>query len=364
MLTIIIKSVRRAANRSLPLCLAGLGLGWLAVAAHGAEQIEHQSLDDKPAATIDVREIEVRETVQPSDTSRQSKAQTLPEQGLDPNWLDHGQLYIANSSDEMAEWLDHFFGVRSSDLESADSTLRLIIDNDWEEYEGVSTDVRLRGKVHLPRIDERLSLVITDEDDDERALEDELPSDEEREKSTNIGLQYKARDEDRSRLDYKVGLSSKVKFKANARYRYKWPWGDKLVNRFSENLYFIDQEGFGSKTKLENDWLFNDKKLLRLSNNIKFAEDIDGVEWSSQLALNRRVNRHAALSQFIWASGETRPDYLTTAYGLGVRYRKNFYRKWLYYELEPAYAWKRSEVEDERKGVWLFKLRLEMVFER
>ena len=47
-----------------------------------------------------------------------------------------------------------------------------------------------------------------------------------------------------------------------------------------------------------------------------------------------------------------------------MRYRRTFFRPWLFYELEPAYAWKREEIEDNREGVAIFTARIEVNLER
>ena len=291
------------------------------------------------------------------------KFEPLPEQGEQPSWFDRSQRYVANSSDAMADWIDHFFGAPRSDLEAADSTLRLITSSRWEGGTDEGVDMRLRGNVHLPRLSQRLSLVFADEEDDEPYPESDLPLLEDR-NNTNAALQYNVREKQGSRLDLKLGLSSNIKLKASARYRYELPWRDKLINRFTETVYFRDGEGFGSRSELDHDWLVGDRGLLRWSNSGTFAEEKPGVSWTSRLKLSGRLNERSALSGFTWISGETRPQYLTESYGVGMRYRRNFYRRWLYYELEPAYAWRRPDIDSERHGGWLVTARLEILFER
>ena len=62
-------------------------------------------------------------------------------------------------------------------------------------------------------------------------------------------------------------------------------------------------------------------------------------------------------------NGETRPDELTTSYGLGMLYRLNFLREWLFAEFEPSFAWRRDEPEDSRQGVFKMIFRLEIALE-
>jgi hypothetical protein len=279
------------------------------------------------------------------------------------SWLDATHHYTTQSTDALANWVDQFFGVPRADIESAYSSLRLTFENEWEEGEGNSTNVRLRGKVHLPRVDERLSLVFADEDGDELETRSGIDSVADKNENSKLGLQYNASDQERSRLDFRAGLRSSGKAKVSSRYRYENPWGDRFINRFTETLYFIDGEGFGSRTQYDLDYLIDENRLVRWGNSAKFAEDNDGVEWSTRLVLAKRLDDRAAISYFTWTAGDTRPEYLTSSYGLGALYRQNFYRSWMFFELEPAYAWQKETVDESREGTFLFTARIEILFE-
>ncbi len=280
------------------------------------------------------------------------------------NWVDSAHTYTYESVDRLADWMDGFFGAPRADLESAYSSLRINAEHEWEEGNGTDEKLKLRGKVHLPRLNKRLSLVFTDENDEELDLDSGISSLDGDNDNTKVGLQYNVREKDNSRLDFNIGLKSSIKGKANVRYRYELPVGENYINRFTETLYFVDTEGFGLRSRYELDRGLGEGRLLRWSNNARFAEDIDGVHWETRLTLAERFNDKEALSRFAWLAGETRPESWTTSYGLGVRYRRNIYRPWLFMELEPAYAWKRKLYDDERQGVVLFTLRFEIFIER
>lgn len=279
-------------------------------------------------------------------------------------WVDRGHAMAAGSVDTLAEKIDRFFGAERADLESASTALRLILVNDWREEEGNDTDVKLRGKLNLPRISERLSLIFSDEEGQNANVDSDVSAVVSEQESTKVDLQYNIRDKKRSRIDFDVGLRSSLQGKARLRYRYQIPVAERYTHRFTESLAFIDGEGFSLRSRYELDRKLNEKQLLRWANNLKFVEQGDGVEWSTRLLLGEQLDDRAAISWFIWSSGVTRPDYLTTSYGLGLRFRRNFHRDWLFYELEPGYAWIREEVSDNRNGAVLLNLRLIISLER
>ncbi|WP_159931119.1 hypothetical protein [Oceanicoccus sp. KOV_DT_Chl] len=279
-------------------------------------------------------------------------------------WIDSSHSYVSNSADNLATWIDRFFGDASEEEEAAYSSLRLTVEEEWEEYEGNSGAVRLRGKVHLPQLNERLSLVFADEKSEDGSEVERIGLQDNKE-NTSLALQYDALEKTNSRLDFRLSMRSSLKARVYARYRYDVPVApdSPYRHRFIEKLYFIDGEGFGLDSRYQLDRVITDTRLLSWSNRAEFAEETDGVEWSSTTTISQRLEQQAAISSFVWISGETRPENLTKSYGLGVRYRSSFFRSWLFYEIEPAYGWLRDDIEANRKGTALFSIRLEILLD-
>src|SRR5690606_28834221 len=78
-------------------------------------------------------------------------------------WLDQTQSNLSGRADNLAGRLDRFFGVERSDLEAAYSSLRLGTEMRIDEGEGIEPRLRLRGRLYLPRIDERVSLIFSED---------------------------------------------------------------------------------------------------------------------------------------------------------------------------------------------------------
>lgn len=281
------------------------------------------------------------------------------------HWMDSSHQFVTTKSDQLASWLDGFFGVARTDLESPQSFLRLRLENKWDEIDGNSVKVRLRGKVKLPRISERVGLIFSDQEGDRNTSTSNIDQVLLDENSKNdIALQYTGFEKLRSRLDFKIGLRSNLRIKTAARYRQEIPFTDTLLGRFSEEVYFRDGEGFGTYTQFDLDKRLSGDRLLRWSGNGKFGQKTQGLEWASYLSLTKKLNEKEAISYFIGTEGETRPVYLTRGYGLGATYRRNIFRKWLFFEIEPAYRWSRQTVEDDRQNGAVLTGRLEVIFDK
>lgn len=277
-------------------------------------------------------------------------------------WFDRSHSFLSDQTDSLALWIDNFFGTPRSDLESATSSLRITFRDTWEEGLGTRFALRVRGKVRLPQLSNRLSLIFFDqeeENDVNQSVEEQIVDSEDN-NGNQAAIQYTAIDQKRSRLDFNAGLRSRLKLKLRARYRYESALGSRFRGRHIDTLFFRDGEGFGITFQPEIDRPLTDNKLLRWSNNFEYAEKSNGLEWASTLGLAHRINDKSAISYFTLIRGETRPDHLTTLYGLGMRFRSNFLRPWLFYELEPLYGWQRRESIDNREPTAFFTARLEI----
>ena len=84
----------------------------------------------------------------------------------DLNWVDEGHAFATDSAQALTEWMDGFFGEPTYDLERAESQIRLQWRNSWDEDDDYKTKLKLRGKLQLPRISQRLNLVFSGEDGD------------------------------------------------------------------------------------------------------------------------------------------------------------------------------------------------------
>jgi hypothetical protein len=271
-----------------------------------------------------------------------------------PTWADTSYRYVTTQGDSLAQWVDSFFAAPATEAESADSVLRVLGEYEWDEEEGSDQKIRLRGKVDLPRLGRRLSLVLS-EDDDERS--DVVP-DRER-KNSDVGLQYRVAERARSRLYLSVGTNASLEFRSSLRYRYDQPFGDRWNLRLTERVYFKEDDGFGTLTRSDLDFVIDEDRIVRWTSDVVYGEETDGAEWGSRLSFFARMNRKEAISTFAALSGQTDPQSWTGAYSLGARYRRNVFRPWVFVEVEPSRVWRKDDPWENRSSAWVVTFRVE-----
>lgn len=280
--------------------------------------------------------------------------------GDDINWVDTSHAYATDQAQALTEWMDDFFGEPNYDLEQAESQLRIQWRNSWDEQDNYNTKVRLRGKLQLPKLSQRLNLIFSGEDGD-TLVEDERTDDDSAE------LLFKLNDVSRQRLDLTLNLNSDG-LRPGVRYRNKGPIDDKHYYRYTQRLEWESDEGFYTTGQLNLDRIIDDTKLLRWSNRVVYGEETLGTEWRSIVSLSVRKPPERNADQRVIAyyggvEGNTDPSFIEN-YRAGVVFRRNFYRKFLFFEVEPSYNLRKRVDDEDRDGVWNVILRLEIVLER
>lgn len=275
-------------------------------------------------------------------------------------WVDSSHAYATYQVLALTAWMDNFFGDPTYDLESPDSLVRLDWTNTWDEEDGHKARFRLRGKLHMPRISKRLNLLFNEQDGDE------LGADEQKESSDLVGLQYSLGELNRSRVDLTLDAGT-WDLRPGVRYRNQGPISRTMGYRYTQQVEFKDGEGFYTTAEVNLDRVLDENSLLRWSNRLIVGEETDGEEWQTILSLDRRQRplhkKHQLVIGYFGAiEGVTDPDYVQN-YRMGMVFRRQVYRPFLFVELEPSYNLRRDSPEQSRSGAWNVVLRLEIVLQ-
>ena len=304
----------------------------------------------------DAEENEIFKIVNPEDPCDRG----LDTYTYEKSWYDETQVYVNSSFCEPALWFDNFFGSDRIFNEGAAGTyIRWRNDFTYDEEEYFEFKTNLSFSIELPGMENRLRL--TFESDEDEALRDISPD---QESTTNtLGLQLDVKQNERSKFNVSISLSPRIRL----RYRYTYPAFESITLRLTQELQ-REQAIHSARTLIDFEKLFKNQLFFRSSSEGKLSEEFDGVDWLQAFVLYQRINKKTSLSYEGSASGVTEPLVLATNYRLGVRFRKNFHRKWLFYEIAPELTWpvtfdeERQEITEERRSKWLIFFRLEVHF--
>ena len=280
------------------------------------------------------------------------------------NWLDGSHGYLTNQTQALANWMDSFFGDTDYDSEQAESVIRIELESDWDSEDGNSFGSKIRGRVHMPRLSKKLSLVFSGDEDEDGSFTDRLPGQEEEDR---IGLQFSGRETSRSRFDYTLGWSN-GHLRPGIKYRRQGALSDKTTYRFTERIQYEHEKNVYSLTNFRISRLLTNNSIVNWSSRLTYGERTQGVEWTTQFSLLNRYKtedeRPIAVSYFVSAAGVTRPDSYTNVYAAGLVYRRQFIRDYLFIEFEPSANYRKLTAEDNRELLWRAVLRLEIAISK
>jgi len=286
----------------------------------------------------------------------------------DPNeaeisWVDSSHSYATERAQALTEWMDNYFGEPNYELESAESLIRIDFTSDWDEEDGTNNNVRLRGKLQLPKISKRLNIVFSDESGDELD-----PGEEQRKLDDNFGLLYRVAEDKHSRFDLTMGITWN-RVRPGVRYRYQGALSDITTYRFTQRLQYDNSDGGYATSQIELNRVLGEDTVLRWNNRAIYGEETDGTEWISRLSLferraDTRQRRELGINYFGAVNGVTSPDSYVKNYRLGILFRRQIYRRYLFFEVEPAYNYRKRDPDEKRQFAWSIALRFQIALER
>lgn len=283
----------------------------------------------------------------------------------------HGQLE-QDILDQVVRLDDFFGGVQTEGERQSSYVFRLRTGLRFEEGKGFVPDISLRANLVLPKTSKKLRLVISGENQLETPSPG-LPQDPGNPGFDRIGqpttrvVNTEFRYELRKKADEYLFVGAGVKVAlpmvpfVRARYQYTHHFSKIALIRLGETLFVKESKGAGETTEITLERLLDQKTLLRLANSGTFAEEFTGMEWGSELSWIRELTPKSALTFTGGIYGNTYRAEVIGNYRLLSRYRRNFLREWLFYEVEPEVTWPRNP-SGAHESKYALTFRLEVLF--
>lgn len=257
-------------------------------------------------------------------------------------------------------WVDGLFGNPRFDQDSDEPYGRLGLFETWDRRDALDTRLRLRARVALPALENRLRLMIGR--GDEQELVEERPANTENplpasfrqvdDEGWLLGLGYSKQGDLENGFDF--GAGARLRFPIDpylkGSYRHNIVFSERMMLRFRETVFWRDSRGFGSTTQVTLDRLLQPDLLARWHNSGTVAEDTEALDWGSSLGFYQSLSNRRAISYTALLRGETGADVPIKNYGVETRYRQRITsRKWLFIELTASLTWPREALEEERE---------------
>ncbi|MHB8354977.1 MAG: hypothetical protein ACYDCF_11160 [Burkholderiales bacterium] len=271
------------------------------------------------------------------------------------NWLDQAHDYVDRKLCQPAVWFDDFFGEERV-LEDLRPTMFVSLRNSarWAEGDGLVLVPDYMLRYRLPRLDrflDRANLYVVSQSVSTKfTAQPGQPIDPGVDPATGdrkpvVGVRADVYGRFSSLVSIDTGLKVKLPLDPFARVRYQNTKlsGDAYILRFTENALWRYVEHFTATSQLDLELIKTTFTLIRWSNYATYIEGTPGLTWNTGLSFLTQLTAKSAASLDTSMWGATHPLCAAVNYRIGAKYRRNFYRAWLFYEVEPQVTWPRTE---------------------
>lgn len=291
------------------------------------------------------------------------------------SWLDRKQHEIRNWTAHNSNKINQWFG-QPDPHRPASATLRLIIDNNWNKHDGYAVSPRLRGKIKLPTLEHKISLVFGDDSLDNElnnnvAITDENPDgtsstalDHERTRDSNSSLALRWSGFSK-RLPFETDLDLGIRSGDDIYLRLKAAKDWQLANDFrfyAEQIYRygIDSENY-LRTNLELTHTRQNQPFLSNQLSLTYADQQDDdITWDNYLFRQHQFFQNNRFAYGLYTGGfYNHNDLRLNSWGPYISWRQPFVREWFFLQGDLNYLNDHREDRSHYLGV---AIRLEALF--
>lgn len=277
-----------------------------------------------------------------------------------PPWLIEGLEWVDTNHKEAqfilqktAKEIDSWFGMPEVQ-QSAEAQLRILLDTHWDQYNGWILKPRLRGKIKLPALKERLNLVFGDDTIDNEldgaaniASEStnapkKLNLRQARRENSSVGLQWELPDQLKDvKTRFSLGLRSGGDIYAKIKVSKEWHHSSIAGTRTE----FIYRYGLKSRHYIRSNTEFSYAPTEQAVNSNQFSVEYyhnrktDGWSWANNLSRKHPTGKDTWFNYGLHVGGHITNGgvFSINSYGPFAGLRTHLYSDWLFVQPELTY---------------------------
>lgn len=262
-------------------------------------------------------------------------------------YIDSFQSWLGDHVDNVGERADTFFGSEQSFDRSKGSRLDVLFPMRYGKDGTLSTELKYRAKIELPRTNQRWHLIVESVDENLRsdsngnsASPTVVASNGESEETTSVGLRFMIGVKDYTFSFVDVGLNFRNLVEpdpfARIRGEYKWELTDKFTSRMNQNLFWENFRGVGLNSRQTFDYAATQEDLLRSETDGTWWDKGQYYDLNHNFIMFHKINEHRGVSYNVgWNWNTLEKGFHLNSYNVGINVRERIYKKWLFFEIEP-----------------------------
>ncbi len=270
------------------------------------------------------------------------------------SWFDDWQKSFTESMDYTARQLDSFFAVQGSEAYKnarAEGRVRL----GWEPRtrDMSELDLKFRVRVRLPALEDRVDLLLSDDDDydDEDTLNAIRDPGLPRKENTTIALRFRKTED--SPISHRIGTGRRGQIYVKSSYRDTYSFTENWSMLYDAEAYYYTRDEFGAELGASFQHVSKTDHVFRFNNRYYYRDISEDWMWRHELQFLQPLTSDSAVIYNLFTEGFTEPSNRLDQYYISARYRTNPHRDWLFYEIEPFVLWLRREDFEPSYGLAL-----------
>ncbi len=237
---------------------------------------------------------------------------------------------LNNMMQNTASWLDNL-GNNESENASAAGYLQL----SWLPRTADLVDVDAKFKVYfnLPQWNDKLALVIDNDDEDELLLDYETDHSSTTQSGVNVAFQYIKKFNKENQIKNRVGVSrSQLYFRSEMQFNWNL---NKLSIRLQPRIDYFLQDGFGPAIKAIANYPLEASQLSFSTSWQKIQNESRSRSKFGFFHINSIGPNQLLVSGIQYNKSNNDFDVSNEHYIISTRYRNLLYKSWMYIEIEP-----------------------------
>ncbi len=273
--------------------------------------------------------------------------------------IDEIQRTISVTINEAAQWIDSFFDDDRFIAEDASTKLRLAESVFLEHNERPEYKTRVSVSVDVPRTKRKLRVFLASEEDTDKTPDTLFNRVDTSDESSAAGVQYFAKRTKERNLSLTAGIKlDSVEAFIGPRYRRIFEFDDFNV-RFTQRVRYFSSKGWEVPTRLDYERLLSERFFLRSTLEGRWREEDDGYRYEIRPSIIQQLADKKAV-EYQWNTlFVTSPNHRLESSVVLARFRRNFKRKWLFYDIAPQVAVRNEEDFEPQLGI---TFQVEVVF--
>lgn len=281
------------------------------------------------------------------------------EQSAILDYLEREKERADTEGNKAVQWVDSFFSDPAYEAEVATSQARVRPELYYRSEQGLKPKIKFSFKLRLPNLERHVSLFGGSTDGDsnfDQAVDDDI-------NEPVIGLQFLGKERGKWNNSLSVGL----KFNEFAgfigpRFRYRTDWSERTSFRFVQKVLWQTNSEWQFRSRFDFNFAINERYFFRQMVDGRWRgeySDEEGYRTRVSSFLTSRLSKASGLQSEATVVFHTRPDTHVDEYVVALRYRKQTWREWFYYEIVPQLSWENEFDYKLNPGI---RLRVEVFY--